>query len=274
MDNFTQTPQVKSVEIQSMTVSIQIMAVNNKQMTLSVFRQLPEKKCFDEQGYSVGNWWGWVNYPFGNYKNGFWIVFELDGILYKNWNHEISSYIQDMADKKKEIERGISGCIKILLAHVYSEETSSLRNQVVRTGAGKLQLKEDPSHILHEVTGINIDKDICINFSIDFSPILYPRLIAEIPSIGWKKDILTFSDYDDQDTPIRCQLYYSNYIYLFDQKLFAGVHPDSKRHPIQSIQIMSPRDSIIDLSIHLQIEERLHQLIKRISLLPQIFIAL
>jgi len=273
MDKFTQTPQGKSVEIQSMTVSIQVMAVNNKQMTLSVFRQLPEKKCFDEQGYAVGNWWGSVNYLFGDYKNGFWIVFELDGVLYRNWSNKIITYIQNMGDKKKEIESSIARSIKILLAYVYPEETSSLTNQFVRTGTESLQLKEDPSHILCEVTGINIDKNISINFSIDFSLIPSARLIAEIPSIGWKKDILTFSDYDTQDTPIRCQLYYSNYIYLFNQKLFGGVHPELKRYPIQDIQIMSPRDEIINLSIHLQTEERLHQLIKRIALLPQLFIA-
>ena len=273
MDKFTQTPQGKSVEIKSMTVGIQVMAVNNKQMTLAVFKQLPEKKCFDEQGYSVGNWWGSVNYPFGDYKNGFWIVFELDGVLYKNWNNEIISYIQHMADKKKKIENGIASSIKILLFHVYLEETSPSTNKVVRIGTERLQLKENPSHILYEVTGINIDEDISINFSIDFSPISYPLLTVEIPSIGWKKDILTFSDYNAQDTIMRCRLYDVNYVYLFDKKLFAGVHPDRKHYPIEKIFIVGLKDEIINLSIHLQTEERFRQLVKQMSLLPQLFIA-
>ena len=157
MDNFTQTPQGKSVEIKSMTVSIQVMAVNNKQMTQAVFKQLPEKKCFDEQGYFIGNSWGTVKYPFGNYKNGFWIVFELNGVLYKNWSHEIISYLKNMPNNKKEIESSIVGFIKTLFQYVYPEKIPPSTNDMVRIGTERLWLPEDPSHMLCEVNGIDIE---------------------------------------------------------------------------------------------------------------------
>ena len=85
MNSKAQAPKGKPVEILPVTVSIRILTVNNKQMTLSVFRQLPEKKAYDDQWDPIGNWWGRVNYEFANYKGGLWIVFESEGILHKCW---------------------------------------------------------------------------------------------------------------------------------------------------------------------------------------------
>jgi hypothetical protein len=273
MDNFTQTPQGKSVEIKSMTVSIQVITVNNKQMTQAVFKQLPEKEYFDEEGYIIGNLWGRVKHEFGHYKDGFWIVFELNGLLYKTWNHKIDDYIKDIVDKKNELESSIVYYIKDLLKDVYPEEISCSTNQIVRIGTERKSFIKDKSHLICEVTGIDIE-DISIDFSIDFSGISSAFLIAEIQSIRWNKSILKFSGSTGQDEFMEYGLY-GGCIYLIDGKLFAGAHPSQKRYPSQlrDKNIEYLKNNITNLSIYLQNEKRFFELKEQISELPQLFIA-
>ena len=51
-----------NIQTQELSVSIKVIKVNSKGMTLSVFKQLPEKCLFDDDLNFNGNVWGQVNY--------------------------------------------------------------------------------------------------------------------------------------------------------------------------------------------------------------------
>lgn len=53
---------VKTANLQTAAISIRTLQVNDKQMTLAVFRQLVERDALDEIGRLTGQVWGWVNY--------------------------------------------------------------------------------------------------------------------------------------------------------------------------------------------------------------------
>lgn len=53
---------VHNVEIQTPTITIGVMKVGRKQVTLAVFRQLREAGLVSKDGYLVGRPWGVVNY--------------------------------------------------------------------------------------------------------------------------------------------------------------------------------------------------------------------
>lgn len=69
---------INDVVISTVTVNIQVMKIGSKQMTITVFRQLPIETIFDRDGELVSDPWGWVNYDEGK-----WFVFSDDGILYR-----------------------------------------------------------------------------------------------------------------------------------------------------------------------------------------------
>ena len=75
---------VKNAEIKQVSVTINVMSVNNKQMTLSVFRQLPVADFISEDGYldEDFSYWGIVRYCFDNC--GVWAVAEYNGELYRS----------------------------------------------------------------------------------------------------------------------------------------------------------------------------------------------
>lgn len=55
--------EVKDASLQTATISIRTLQVNNKQMTQAVFRQLVRWDAWDKSRLSLrGPIWGWVNY--------------------------------------------------------------------------------------------------------------------------------------------------------------------------------------------------------------------
>lgn len=63
--------------VQTVSVRIQALMVNNKQMTIAVFRQLPIEQLFDEHlQISPLRFWGRVLYPLDGINA--WIVGETD----------------------------------------------------------------------------------------------------------------------------------------------------------------------------------------------------
>lgn len=57
------TIDVNHVEIHTASVELKMITVNQRQMTLSVFRQIPAKKLIDGETFKLnGVPWGWVNY--------------------------------------------------------------------------------------------------------------------------------------------------------------------------------------------------------------------
>jgi hypothetical protein len=78
----TVTDHVTDIRISTASVDIQVMRIGTKQMTVAVFRQLPEKDIFDEWGYLLAPAWGWVNYVRDRYEPKSF-VFSYQGILYR-----------------------------------------------------------------------------------------------------------------------------------------------------------------------------------------------
>lgn len=70
--------ETKTASLETMSVTIQALHVNGKQMTLAVFRQLPRAQF--EPGSHVA--WGTVNYKIGDMSR--WLVFEHGGRLHRD----------------------------------------------------------------------------------------------------------------------------------------------------------------------------------------------
>jgi hypothetical protein len=81
---------VTDITISTATVDIQVMRIGTKQMTLAVFRQLPEKDIFDCWGNLLAPPWGWVNYDRTGSKKPF--VFSYEGVLYRD-KIELEPYV-------------------------------------------------------------------------------------------------------------------------------------------------------------------------------------
>jgi hypothetical protein len=82
------------VTIQTVSVTIKALKINNRQMTQAVFNQLPElEELIDTRDHEgelletyrpVGNVWGWVNYcPKGGDAELRQFIVEIDGRLYR-----------------------------------------------------------------------------------------------------------------------------------------------------------------------------------------------
>ena len=74
--------ETKNASLDTLAVTIQALCVSGKQMTLAVFRQLPEGDlCLPSGGRDGGlSWWGLVRYKIGD-AGDLWVVAEKDGIL-------------------------------------------------------------------------------------------------------------------------------------------------------------------------------------------------
>ena len=68
---------VKDVSLHTASVTLQAIKVSGKQMTLAVFRQLPE----EDSPTSDADYWGVVRYEFKDC--GPWLVFSENGVLKK-----------------------------------------------------------------------------------------------------------------------------------------------------------------------------------------------
>jgi hypothetical protein len=78
---------IRPVQLSTFAVTLQALTINNKQMTISVFRQLPVKKPFDfvlDYGKDGGAlfydnviYWGYVNYQ------GSWLIWQRENLLYR-----------------------------------------------------------------------------------------------------------------------------------------------------------------------------------------------
>jgi hypothetical protein len=81
--------ETKDVSLKTLSVTIRAIQINGKQMTLSVFKQLPQR------GYSKEDEvWGFVRYEHKSYdSNGAfygdcWLVASKDGVLYRERRFE------------------------------------------------------------------------------------------------------------------------------------------------------------------------------------------
>lgn len=95
----------KIANIDTLTISIKSIRVSKKQMTLAVFRQLPEINIFTEKGgiNPDFNYWGVVRYQIRD-MGELWVVLSYAGVLYKaciDWDADDD---WRLGFKKKELE--------------------------------------------------------------------------------------------------------------------------------------------------------------------------
>ena len=264
MNSKAQAPKGKPVEILPVTVSIRILTVNNKQMTLSVFRQLPEKKAYDDQWNSIGNWWGRVNYEFANYKGGFWIVFESEGILHKCWvdSEEVDgdSYTKEIASEvmKTLFKKLDSTSLSMLISHLQECGRSiPLPIEMRRDNIClKIQIleKEELEHELEIVVTDGTDSRCTLvrygyGYDIDL----------ESKYVGFFKTTIVS----------QTLLLNPNYLKRWEKKIKAGDFPELSTHEI-ALEISNTFQSMRDLP---QSTQSIRELSDRIYSLPQLFIA-
>jgi len=90
--------------IQTASIEIKALTLNNKQMTLAVFRQLPEQEVEETDVH-----WGLVRYTIG--EKDLWLVFSREGKLYRaavpalSWSDE---------ENLRRAGRQVEGCQKEL----------------------------------------------------------------------------------------------------------------------------------------------------------------
>ena len=65
-----QVINIQDAKLKTLSVEIKALTVNGKQMTLSVFRQLPEANIFDGEGRLRGTAWGFVRHRWGDMPDG------------------------------------------------------------------------------------------------------------------------------------------------------------------------------------------------------------
>jgi hypothetical protein len=82
--------QIEDAKLKSLHVEIKALAVNGKQMTLAVFRQLPELDIWRDFDCGdcalIGLPWGRVNYRWtsdGADGPGYWLVWQKTDVLYR-----------------------------------------------------------------------------------------------------------------------------------------------------------------------------------------------
>lgn len=80
--------ETKSASLDTLSVTIQALHVNGKQMTLAVFRQLPTAEAYRDDGYLCDfDFWGLVRYSIKG-SGDEWVICSKDGRLYRcylNW---------------------------------------------------------------------------------------------------------------------------------------------------------------------------------------------
>ena len=78
--------RANQVTIEALAVTIQSLRVGRKQMTQSLFRQLPKRSIIDDEtGEIMGTPWCYVNYYWGDCtKNHLHVVWEYGGKIYRD----------------------------------------------------------------------------------------------------------------------------------------------------------------------------------------------
>lgn len=107
---------IEDAKLQTLSVEIKAMTVNGKQMTLSTFRQLPERNIFAvDYKLDGGVPWGLVRYHWGDQsRSGFHVVWQLDSVLFRAFlsldgdpefwppSQELTTYLKARAARIKE----------------------------------------------------------------------------------------------------------------------------------------------------------------------------
>lgn len=94
MNKTTLIVQTDDVSVTTVSVTLQVVRIGVKQMTLSVFRQLPIKNIFQPDGRLVGPPWGWVNYDRSGLSEYKPFIFSDEGVLYR-YDVDLTAYYRE-----------------------------------------------------------------------------------------------------------------------------------------------------------------------------------
>ncbi len=78
--------ETRSASLDTLAVTIQALHVSGKQMTMAVFRQLPQK--YEQAGSQL---WGTVRYSIKD-EGDIWLVFSHEGVLYRRYVRTTKRY--------------------------------------------------------------------------------------------------------------------------------------------------------------------------------------
>lgn len=84
MNKLVRLIDIEDVKLKTFSVEIKALSITGKQMTLSVFRQLPRENIFDENYSLRGIPWGTVNYYWKGNEGDIHIVWQRDNVLYRD----------------------------------------------------------------------------------------------------------------------------------------------------------------------------------------------
>lgn len=73
----------KEASITTTGIDIKCLRVDGRNLTMSVFRQIPKECPFDADGDIKGDIWGWVNYFWGDESGDLHLVWQKDDRLYR-----------------------------------------------------------------------------------------------------------------------------------------------------------------------------------------------
>lgn len=98
---------IESPKVESLTISVNVIRIGNKQMTLSVFNQIFEENPFDENNNIIYNIWGKINYGKKDYETSrIWVIFQKgDGLRKYGLPNKIYPYISYEQALNKEVEK-------------------------------------------------------------------------------------------------------------------------------------------------------------------------
>lgn len=160
--------ETKSASIDTLSVTIKALHVSGKQMTLAVFRQLPECHVFNKDGsFDITEYWGIVRYHIKD-EGSLWAVRAVDGVLYRCDIDEylFKSKLNTLKHGKQRIYNSISYIEEQNKSIAATESIYILMNRIHPYGVG-LKKKEDGNYIFYDTTDnglqnelLDIDNDI------------------------------------------------------------------------------------------------------------------
>lgn len=121
---------IEDVSLKTMQVEIRALVVSGKQMTLSVFRQLPKMdyfriECLTHESIKIFHplgavAWGVVNYKFGGSSDDKHLVWQLENTLYRQYlpsiRHIFDAYHGYLNDKQGEFLSNLSKLPQLFIA--------------------------------------------------------------------------------------------------------------------------------------------------------------
>jgi hypothetical protein len=119
MSKLIRLVDIEDVNLKTLSVEIKALAVSGKQMTLSVFRQLPNEPILNDNIDLRGTAWGHVNYFWKENEGDLHLVWQINDKLCRSpiKKREIYQYQEKLRDLSRE-RKGLADAIKDVKEHL------------------------------------------------------------------------------------------------------------------------------------------------------------